>query len=118
MKLNFITFMVQDIEKSVTFYRELAGLQVVRKLSPPRGEIVFMADTQGDTMLEFIAFANTETVAAKGMAVCFTAEGALEDLRSKAIALGYHPSEIIAQGPKPKFFSVKDPDGIVVEFGG
>lgn len=116
MKLNFITFMVRDINKSVAFYQELAGLQIINRISPGAGEIVFLANEKGETMLELIEFANVEKVVAKGMVLSFSAEDELEGLRDKAITLGYFPSEIIEQGPKPKHFTVADPDGIIVEF--
>ena len=37
MKLNFITIFVQDLERSVSFYQTVAGLQVVRRLQPACG---------------------------------------------------------------------------------
>ena len=117
MKLNFITFMVRDIEKSIAFYQGLAGLQVVNRISPPAGEIAFLANEKGGTMLEFIAFEGTEKVSTKGMAMNFSADIELGELRDKAISLGYSPSEIFAGGPKPKHFKVADPDGTIVEFG-
>ena len=43
-------------------------------------------------------------------------EGDLEEVRNTALALGYGPSELVDQGPKPRYFTVLDPDGIVVEF--
>ena len=116
MKLNFITFMVRDIKKSVAFYQELAGLQVMRTISLEAGEIVFLANKKDETMLEFIEFDGVEKVQAKGMVLSFSAEGTLEELRARALELGYSPSEIIVKGPKPAHFTVTDPDEIIVEF--
>lgn len=117
MKLNFITFMVRDIDKSLAFYQELADLQTVRRISLEQGEIAFLANGEGETMLELIEFAGAEKVKATGMVLSFSAQGELEPLREKALALGYSPSAIIEQGPKPRHFTVADPDGIIVEFG-
>ncbi len=117
MKLNFITFMVRDIKKSSAFYQELAGLQVVRRISPEDGEIVFLANEEGDTMLELVEFEKAEKITTKGMFMSFSADTELEKLREKAIALGYSPSEIFDKGPKPTYFNVPDPDGVIVEFG-
>ena len=116
MKLNFITFMVRDIKESVAFYQKLAGLQVINRMSNEAGEIVFLANEKGETMLELIEFEGVEKVITKGMVLSFSAKNELEELREKALTLGYFPSEIIAIGPKPKHFTVEDPDGIVVEF--
>lgn len=116
MKLNYITIMVRDIQKSTQFYQELAELQVISRIHPDAGEIVFLANEQGETMLELIEFEGVEKVAAKGMVVSFSAAGALEKLRERAINLGYEPTEIISAAPKPDHFTVADPDGIIVEF--
>ena len=116
MKLNFITFMVRDINKSVVFYQEMADLQIMNRMNPGAGEIVFMANAQGETMLELIEFEGVEKVVTKGMVMSFSVSCELEKLRKKAVALGYDPSEVIERGPKPKHFTVTDPDGIVVEF--
>lgn len=117
MKLNFIAFMVRNLENSVMFYQNLAGLQVVRRLNPAGGEIVFLANSEGETMLELGSFVHADKVVTKGMMISFFVEGNLEDLRKKALELGYAPSEIIDRSPKPKHFIVEDPDGIMVEFG-
>ena len=39
MKLNYITIMVKDIEKSVMFYEKLVGLKVIRKMHPGENRI-------------------------------------------------------------------------------
>ena len=116
MKLNFITFMVRDINKSVIFYQELAGLQIMNRMNPGAGEIVFMGNAQGETMLELIEFEGVKKVVTRGMVMSFSASCELEELRKKAVTLGYDPSEVVERGPKPKHFTVTDPDGIVVEF--
>lgn len=117
MKLNYITFMVRDIEKSVAFYQDLAGLQVIRRISLEAGEIVFLSNAKGETMLELIEFDGAEKVTTRGMVMSFSVEAELEKVREKAVILGFSPSEIIEKEPKPKHFTALDPDGIVVEFG-
>ena len=51
-----------------------------------------------------------------GMVMSYLAGEPLERIRERAIRLGYSPSDIAKEEPKPKHFTVKDPDGIVVEF--
>lgn len=116
MRLNYITLMVRDLERSLAFYQELAGLHVVRRLTPGPGEIAFLANGEGETMLELVHFDHAEPVSAKGLVISFQAEGDLAALRETALRLGHRPSEIVAQGPKPAHFTLPDPDGIVVEF--
>lgn len=117
MKINFITFMVRNLKKSISFYKDLAGLQEIRRIKIEAGEIVFLANKKEETMLELIEIPNAETAVAKGMVMSFLTDAPLEELREKAVDLGYSPSEILVKGSKPKHFTVLDPDGIIVEFG-
>lgn len=116
MKLNYITLMVRDIEKSIEFYQKLVGLQVMKQLDLEMGKIRFMANAKGETMIELIEFNKGEKVQTKGLVMSYLSDENLETIRDLAINLGYTPSEIITQQPKPKYFTVLDPDGIVVEF--
>lgn len=49
------------------------------------------------------------------MVISFQADKPLAELKEKARTLGYHPSEIVSKPPKPVFFTVTDPDGLVIE---
>ena len=60
MQLSYITFMIRDIEKTIEFYEKLVGLHVVNRFNPGMGEIAFMSNTDGETMLEFIQFEDVE----------------------------------------------------------
>lgn len=115
MKLNYITIMVRDLEKSLDFYCRLISLKVVRELNPPQGKIAFVADGEGDTMLELIQFDEAEKVTASGMVISFLADKPLAELRDKALELGYSASDILSHPPKPDHFTVTDPDGLIVE---
>ena len=116
MKLGYITVMVRDLERSLTFYQELAQLQVMRRFRPGPGEIAFLVNGAGETMLELVAIPDAEHVCTRGLVVSFAAEGSLEGLRQKAAELGYEASEIVDHPPKPRHFIVSDPDGLTVEF--
>ena len=116
MKLNFITLYVRNLAASEAFYTELAGLSVQRRLQPKGLEITFLGNVEGETSLELIQGA-PEPVSAQGLVLSFRAPEPLALTRRKAVELGYEPSEIQSGGPKPDSFTVKDPDGITVEFG-
>ena len=116
MKLGYFTFMVRDLEKTITFYQELAGLKIIRRFNPGPGEIAFLANGENETMLEFIQFENSQKVETKGMVMSFSAGDEINAVREKALSMGLQPSEIIKQGAKPAYFTVCDPDGIKVEF--
>ena len=116
MKLSRITVMVRDIDKTVMFYRELAGLTVIQRFNPGRGEIAIMADSSGDTALEFAQIIEAEKVQARGLTLSFQVRGPLEAVRDKAVELGWSPSEIIRRPPRPAHFVIADPDGVRVVF--
>ena len=116
VKFNYMTIFVRDLERSCAFYEQLAGLQVLRRITPPGGQIAFLGNAPGETMLELVAFAQGEKVETRGLTVSFLAGEDLETLRRRAADLGYAPSEIVSHPPKPDHFTVADPDGIAVEF--
>ena len=116
MKLNYITFMARDIEKTIEFYTKIAELKIVRRFNPGAGEIVFLANSEDETSLEFIQFENMPAAQTKGMTISFKAYKSLDELREIVISLGYNPSEIINESPKPEHFKVLDPNNIEVEF--
>lgn len=115
MKLNYITIMVRDLEKSLDFYCGLISLKPIRELNPLQGRIVFLADQQGDTMLELIQFEQAEEVASTGMVFSFLAKKPLTELKEQSEVMGYLTSDIVSEPPKPAHFTVTDPDGLVIE---
>lgn len=118
MHLNFITIATRRLEESVVFYRDLAGLQIVKRLSPGNGEIVFMGNERGDTMIELVHFPDAEPASAQGLTLSFACPQDLEALREKATRMSCSPSPILDHPPKPRHFTLSDPNGIPVEFGG
>ena len=115
MKLDFITITVRNLEDSLKFYTELCDLKEVRRITPPGGEIVFLANEEGETMFELASFEGAQYVETRSLTFSFHSEN-LDKTHQKASDLGYSPSEIICRPPKPEHFHVEDPDGITVEF--
>lgn len=116
MKLNRITIMVRDLEKSIEFYTKIAKLELQANLRTPMGKIAFLADSEEATKLELIEFKGFEKADVSGLVLSFHVEGSLEEFYSVVFNAGYEPSDIFEMPPKPKHFRVKDPDGIIVEF--
>ncbi len=116
MKLNAITIMVRDMDETLSFYRELAGLKVIQRFNPGDSDVALVADAEGATALEFVFNAESEKAMARGLTLSFQARGSLEALREKAVAMGYSPTEILSRPPKPLYFRLSDPDGVRVEF--
>ena len=80
MKLGFITIYVQDLDATVRFYTEIAALSVLNRFNPSFGEIAFLGNAEGETMLEFIEMTADNCVSAKGMTLCFESMGQLLSL--------------------------------------
>ena len=117
MKLNYITMMVRDLDQALTFYQDLVGLHILKRFNPGPGEIACLANAATETKLELIQFDQVPKVATQGLVMSYLVTGTtLETLRKKAQDMGYQPSEIIDQAPKPAHFTVADPDGVTVEF--
>lgn len=71
MKLNYITIMVRNIEKLLTFYKELAHLNIMKEMELPVGKISFLSDGKDATMMELIEFKDAEKVDTKGLVMSF-----------------------------------------------
>ncbi len=113
--MAFLTFMVRDLQKSVQFYRDVAGLHIVRQFNAGPGEIVFMANAENETMVELIDFPNAPKIETKNMVMCFTAEEPLEELKTRIESMGYSTTDILNAPPQPRNFKVADPDGVTIE---
>ena len=114
MKYCWSTVLVKDMEASVSFYRDVLGLNVAARFKAMPGlEIAFLET--GETQIELVC--NAEAVsAAVGDAVSFgfvvdSMEEALRMVREKNIPI--HSGPFIH--PNVKYFFVQDPDGLKIQ---
>ena len=115
MKLRHIAIRVKDIEKSIKFYEEIAGLKVARRISSPPAELAFMTTEEGQVEIELVNIANTPSFEGKGWFICFETDN-LSPIYSLASERGLNPSQIQDPGDGTKYFYVYDPDGVSVQF--
>jgi lactoylglutathione lyase len=116
MKFNHVTLSVEDIEKSVHFYRDIIGLEIKRRFpAGPGREIVFLGS--GDTEVELIGGAGHDSVElGEGISMGFVTES-LEDMIVLLRDNGYETNgNIINPQPNVRFFFAKDPDGYNIQF--
>ncbi len=106
---------VRDMQKSMAFYRDFAGLNVLKSLKSDEWEVAFLADKEGATQIELIYMPQGAKVEAKGLTVCFHAED-VDALHIKAQEQGLNPSDIRNPDPENRYFYVYDPDGVSIEF--
>lgn len=116
MRMRHITMRVNDLEKSIRFYEEIAGLDLVRRFQAGEFELAFMSNGEGETQIEFVYSAEGETFQGKGFFLCFETEN-IEGMHEFAENMGYEPSEIHTQDPgdQSQYFYVYDPNGVSIQ---
>lgn len=116
MKFLWTTIMVNDMEESIRFYRDLVGLPVQhRHPGGPGMELCFLGE--GDTQVELIFDANRNVdTQFQGISMGFQV-GSLEEqikfLADHGVAVEGGP---FSPNPSISYFFVKDPNGLRVQF--
>jgi lactoylglutathione lyase len=113
MKFLWCTIYVKDLDDSLRFYQDIAGLPVTRRFSEPGAELAFLGD--GDTKLEIIQ-GKGEPHSGSGVSIGFLVnnlEEKMDFVREKGIPVHSGP---FAPSPRTRFFFVSDPDGVLVQF--
>ncbi len=118
MKFLWTTLYVKNLDESVAFYSDLPGLKVQRRFpAGPGVEIAFMGNgTAEETLLELICDSGKTAVNHSGdISIGFAVDSAdamLEAVKSRSIPVNSGPVET----PAMKFFTIKDPNGLSVQF--
>lgn len=115
MQLNHVTIQTANFAKEVDFYKTYANLNVMREIHPGGGNIVFLANAEGQTEVEIIENPQVEAAGGEGISVGFVS-GNVEAVREQLIKDGYEPGPFVSPTPDVKFFFVKDPAGVTVQF--
>jgi lactoylglutathione lyase len=106
------------MDESITFYSNLAGLELSKRFPAGPGiEIAFMGNgTDNETLVELLADSNNNIVNhSEYISIGFAVDSIdtmLEVVRNKNIPVHSGPIET----PGSKFFTVKDPNGLNVQF--
>ena len=118
MRYLWTTIYVKDLDESIDFYTDLVGLQMLRRFSANPGiEIAFMGNgVDQETQVELLADTNKINIdysefISIGFAVV-SLDDMLDQVKSKNVAVHRGPFET----PRMRFFCVKDPNGLNVEF--
>lgn len=115
MKFCWCTILVKDLDASVKFYTEIAGLSLERRFpAGPGKEICFLGS--GETKVELIRGEDCPEPRGLGVSMGFetdSLESTMAFVKSKGVAVDSGPFQ---PNPRVKFFFVKDPDGYRVQF--
>ena len=118
MKYLWTTINVEDMDGSIDFYSDVAGLKVLKRFQAAPGiEIAFMGNgTDNETLIELLADSSNGTIDfSEFISIGFSVDSVdtmLETIKSKNISVHSGPFET----PGFKFFCIKDPDGLQVQF--
>ena len=116
MKFCWCTITVDNMEDSLKFYQEIVGLSISRRFAAGPGmEISFLGD--GETKVELICNPNHKaTNNAGGISLGFEVESVdemIKFIKEKGLEVDSGPYQ---PNPHVKFFHVKDPNGVSVQF--
>lgn len=118
MKYLWTTINVENLDEAIAFYSDLAGLKVLKRFpAGPGVEIAFMGNgADNETLVELLADSSNGAVSfSEFISIGFAVDSVdamLDTLKSKNIPVHSGPFET----PGFKFFCIKDPDGLNVQF--
>ena len=115
MKMLQVTIRTSMFAEELAFYRDIVGLKIVRDLRDKGRGIVFLADTEGDTCIEIIDTPDAGDAGNSLLSIGFDS-GDAEKMREKLIEAGIEVSPMESPAPYVRFFVVKDPAGVTVQF--
>jgi lactoylglutathione lyase len=116
MKFCWTTLTVNNLEESVRFYQEIVGLPISKRYpAGPGVEICFLGD--GETKVELIHNPNQKAATnVQGVSLGFEVNSLDEKIKfiqEKGLKVADGPFQ---PNPHIKFFFVKDPNGVSVQF--
>lgn len=116
MKFCWSTVKVKNLEESLKFYQEIAGLNISKRFDAgPGREIAFLGD--GETKIELICDKTLKEISyGEHISLGFEVKSVDEMVRfvkEKGIAIHSGP---IQPNPHTKFFYVLDPNGLKIQF--
>jgi lactoylglutathione lyase len=113
MKICWCTVTVSDMDESIRFYEDIVGLKLERRFpAGPGGEIAFMGG--GETKLELIGGA--KPIIGDDISLGFEVDSLAEKMAfvaEKGVRIHSGPFE---PNPHLRFFFVKDPSGLKIQF--
>lgn len=115
MKMMHVTIMSECLDESVEFYQSVAGLKIQRDMrNNPEHKIVFLVNEAGETCVELVENPS-EAYSGGGISIGFEVKDA-EGYRKELGKKGLNPGPVISPNPHARFFFVKDPNGIDIQF--
>ncbi len=116
-KLLHTRYRVNDLEKTVQFYKDVLGLEEVRRHKSPRGsELVFLRTPNSEELIEICSYpaSGPVTLCADLTHLAFEVED-LEAFAAHAAAKGYPLSDGPTESSSGTFAFIDAPEGYEIE---
>ena len=115
MKMLHVTIRTDQFEAEIAFYEKIVGLAIVRDMRPIGRNMVFLSGEEGGTQIEIIETPGASCAGNENLSIGFlTGDPAAK--RDELIAMGLEATPMISPNPQVRFFFVKDPAGVNVQF--
>ena len=115
MKMLHITIQTDQFEKEMEFYEKYVGLTLQADLRPKGKDLVFLADDEAATRVEVLRNPEAKNSGNEHLSIGFQTED-VEAKRDEMVSAGFEVTPMISPMPGVKFFFVKDPAGVNVQF--
>ena len=115
MRLSHVTIQTSSFAEEIDFYATYARLAIQRDMRPMGANIVFLANAEGDTQIEIIDNPDAADSGNANLSIGFVSED-LDALHAALDADGFRPTGYVSPMPQVRFFFVRDPAGVNVQF--
>lgn len=112
--MRHVTVHTADMEKSIRFYEDIAGLEIRADLRKTGKPIVFLAKDERDTAIELI-LDEEDRYCGSGISIGFECDD-IEEARAKMEEKGLSPTPLVSPAAGTRFFFVSDPNGLNIQF--
>ena len=114
MKFLHVTIQTEKFDEEIKFYEEFCGLAIERDYREKGSDLVFLSNAAGETCVEIIRKAEAADAGNPDLSIGFKTD----DVNAQYILMrekGFDAGPMI-EVPGAKFFFVKDPAGVRVQF--
>ena len=115
MKMLHVTIQTEHFEEEIQFFEKHTGLKIVQDMRELGRNMVFLANAPDETCIEIIEKPGAANAGNENISIGFCSED-VEKKREELILEGYEVTPMIIPMPNVKFFFVKDPAGVTIQF--
>lgn len=113
--ISHITIQTIKFEEEISFYEKYMGMRVIDDFRKNEKNLVFLAEDEDETKLEIIENPDDSNAGNKYFSIGFHIED-IDSMREKLMKDGFEVTPFIEPMPGIRFFFVKDPAGVNIQF--